>query len=945
MKFFQPILFLWLILSLSFNGSVFAASETDSSKLTGKLEVLYKDHYDAVLHKMVNQEIVYFLKLVDGKRVQLALTEEDKKKWRRFGGKQVIISLQNDTRTRSSLSNAITGLLVDDVSPVFINAENNVKKGVFKAGDQSKFKKPWVNLLCKFSDNSAEQSTPSIIQTIFSNSFPFLEHYWKKTTYNHIDISGTTTIDHWVTLPEARSYYIPVVQGDEKANLDKLEEDCKAAAADLYTDSLYFGTNLFFNGNLDGAAWGGGNVTWLPIWGHRTLGVIAHEMGHGYGLPHSSGRYGSEYDSPWDVMSNAYIGDNYGVYFNIPQHTIAFHKQLLGAIDDEHNYSNARFDTSLGKTFHLSRQEEKTENSRFLVANIYSADKSKRYSFEARDLIDYDSSLPAKAVIIHEIENDGRAYVVDPDEDGNPRDDSAQWVAGETFSDNENGITVKVLSETATGFNLEVTAPRVAPQKVKEITALSVLAEKIVINWKPVLGAEYYKVMRTEGFSFINPTEIVLDAGVSSYEDIPPDFKTYYYRIDACNDAGCSGINNFTYDSAKKTIVIEASDGIYIDKVEVVFLLFNQAEKYQLMRRVKESNATWDFVMTGVSSPLIDTTAQADKQYEYRVELYDSNNNYIVVSSTDIGFKANDSDGDGIFDAQDAFPFDASETLDTDGDGIGNNADTDDDNDGLLDTEEDANGNGLVDLGETNPLAKDTDQDGVNDNLDDFPLNANESVDTDNDGIGNNADNDDDGDGVSDSDDAFPLNASESVDTDNDGIGNNADNDDDGDGVSDSDDAFPLNANESVDTDNDGIGNNADTDDDGDGINDLDNLILVKENGVWVKKQSFEYQLNGANIKIEKNSATFLTYRYTKLDLETAFNIKSDSPLIEILPTSEDVIRTAEQYSAVVSVDGSFTLSVGGQAFTNYRFPIGTKLAMDRETISVEFELNQPLEF
>ena len=253
--------------------------------------------------------------------------------------------------------------------------------------------------------------------------------------------------------------------------------------------------------------------------------------------------------------------------------------------------------------------------------------------------------------------------------------------------------------------------------------------------------------------------------------------------------------------------------------------------------------------------------------------------------------------------------------IDTDGDGISDDVDTDDDGDGVAD-------------------AKDV-----------FPLDTKESVDTDGDGTGNNADTDDDGDGVADAKDAFPLDAKESVDTDGDGTGNNADTDDDGDGVADAKDAFPLDANESVDTDGDGTGNNADTDDDGDGINDLDNLILVKENGVWVKKQSFEYQLNGANIKIEKNSATFLTYRYTKLDLETAFNIKSDSPLIEILPTSEDVIRTAEQYSAVVSVDGSFTLSVGGQAFTNYRFPIGTKLAMDRETISVEFELNQPLEF
>ena len=45
-----------------------------------------------------------------------------------------------------------------------------------------------------------------------------------------------------------------------------------------------------------------------------------------------------------------------------------------------------------------------------------------------------------------------------------------------------------------------------------------------------------------------------------------------------------------------------------------------------------------------------------------------------------------DSDGDGVPDDQDDFPYNGDEYLDTDGDGEGNNADTDDDNDGMPDT-------------------------------------------------------------------------------------------------------------------------------------------------------------------------------------------------------------------------------------------------------------------
>ena len=79
-----------------------------------------------------------------------------------------------------------------------------------------------------------------------------------------------------------------------------------------------------------------------------------------------------------------------------------------------------------------------------------------------------------------------------------------------------------------------------------------------------------------------------------------------------------------------------------------------------------------------------------------------------------------DRDLDGVPDEEDAFPDDPNEAVDTDGDGVGNNADPDDDNDGILDGD------------------------------DEFPNDASESVDTDGDGIGNNADTDDDGDGYLD---------------------------------------------------------------------------------------------------------------------------------------------------------------------------------------------------
>ena len=130
----------------------------------------------------------------------------------------------------------------------------------------------------------------------------------------------------------------------------------------------------------------------------------------------------------------------------------------------------------------------------------------------------------------------------------------------------------------------------------------------------------------------------------------------------------------------------------------------------------------------------------------------------------------------------------------TDGDGTGNNADTDDDNDGASD---------LVDV---------------------FPLDPDEIADRDGDGIGDNADTDNDNDGSPDDVDAFPADPFEAQDTDGDGTGNNADADDDNDGVPDVVDAFPLDNKRSEadgsDTDGDGVDDSLDLDDDNDGIPD-----------------------------------------------------------------------------------------------------------------------------
>ena len=67
-----------------------------------------------------------------------------------------------------------------------------------------------------------------------------------------------------------------------------------------------------------------------------------------------------------------------------------------------------------------------------------------------------------------------------------------------------------------------------------------------------------------------------------------------------------------------------------------------------------------------------------------------ANGEETFITSVDVGARgavreldiSTDFDEDGVLDISDAFPLNPLETLDTDGDAIGNNADTDDDGDG-----------------------------------------------------------------------------------------------------------------------------------------------------------------------------------------------------------------------------------------------------------------------
>jgi hypothetical protein len=113
-----------------------------------------------------------------------------------------------------------------------------------------------------------------------------------------------------------------------------------------------------------------------------------------------------------------------------------------------------------------------------------------------------------------------------------------------------------------------------------------------------------------------------------------------------------------------------------------------------------------------------------------KVMIYYSTDGGVIYQVYDLPFTVSYKTRHIIYWAEDALGNKANESTinlvvedrDSDLDGIDDLTDNDDDGDGLLDSEEDKNGNGIVDLGETDPKNPDTDFDGVQDDEDPYPL-------------------------------------------------------------------------------------------------------------------------------------------------------------------------------------------------------------------------------
>lgn len=336
---------------------------------------------------------------------------------------------------------------------------------------------PWVTLLCKFADVADEPRDTAYFTDMLSNDPGRLDRYWREVSYDKVDIVGSEVYG-WFTLPFARVHYVPLNPdgSDGAADLDALWDDCTQVADASVDFTPFVGINTMYNANLDCCAWGGGRgatldgvdkfwySTWEPPWGYANEAPLAHEMGHGFGLPHANNSDGdsSPYDNPWDVMSDAWDHAGSDPTFGAqPKHVSIWSRDHLGWIDAQRKITVSEDGRVTGIVLDRSSLVGSTNAQMIEVTLPPPQPESHYYVIEARTRVPgFEANLAGNAVIIHEVNlNRGEpAWSVDatvPPADV-ADDPGSMFVVGESWTEPNGAFTVRVTAQTPDGYVLDV---------------------------------------------------------------------------------------------------------------------------------------------------------------------------------------------------------------------------------------------------------------------------------------------------------------------------------------------------------------------------------------------------------------------------------------------------------------------------------------------------------
>jgi fibronectin type 3 domain-containing protein len=150
-------------------------------------------------------------------------------------------------------------------------------------------------------------------------------------------------------------------------------------------------------------------------------------------------------------------------------------------------------------------------------------------------------------------------------------------------------------------------------------------ATAVRIQWEAVEGAEFYRVFRADSaegpFEELGTTTntYVYDQATEGHAVEPG--RLYWYRVQACNGAGCSGPSEAASGYAgfpPPPANVQASDGTYTDRIVVTWDPVPGATRYEVFRDTAEGG-TYPFLGESTTNTYVDQDVLAGQQYWYKV--------------------------------------------------------------------------------------------------------------------------------------------------------------------------------------------------------------------------------------------------------------------------------------------------------------------------------------
>ncbi len=343
---------------------------------------------------------------------------------------------------------------------------------------------PQVTILLRYADIPDTPEPASYFETVMlSDEFPGLNHFLKEISYNEANVDGSVVLG-WIDLPGNWDYYNWAFDEFDwpRLDIDRVLADCIPIVDPIVYFPFFNNIVLMLNEehgcgdvevcgpwagavgrslNIDDITQDYGIQFFGPFW-FRRQAAIGHEMMHTFGVHHSGPLVEGGEPSHWDVVTGSGticdpadpVNSCYAVY------TIAWNMLELGWMPPERSYDTGPSSAGI-VTIERLALPPRSGGTYGMAKLLVNGSPTYFYTVEYRTPVGWDGAgpIPGQAVILHRVDTtleDLQAEVVDPDGNGDPNDEAAMWLPGESYLNASAAVVVHVESWNATSAVVSV---------------------------------------------------------------------------------------------------------------------------------------------------------------------------------------------------------------------------------------------------------------------------------------------------------------------------------------------------------------------------------------------------------------------------------------------------------------------------------------------------------